>query len=43
LKIYILFNLFREIAKLYSGDAFGELGLLLNEDRTATAVCVEKC
>jgi CRP-like cAMP-binding protein len=32
----------REIAKLTSGEAFGELGLLFNENRTATAVCLEK-
>lgn len=31
----------REVARLESGDAFGELGLLFNENRTATAVCLE--
>lgn len=31
----------REVAKLYPGDAFGELGLLFNEKRTATAICLE--
>lgn len=31
----------REVARLESGDAFGELGLLFNENRTATAVCLD--
>ena len=31
----------REVAKLWPGDAFGELGLLFNENRTATTVCLE--
>lgn len=31
----------REIARLESGESFGELGLLFNERRTATAICLE--
>ena len=30
----------REIAKLTAGDSFGELGLLFDETRNATAICL---
>jgi len=30
------------LAKLASGDLFGEMGLLANRDRSATAICLEK-
>lgn len=31
----------REIANLYSGDAFGEIGLIYNDVRTAMDVSLE--
>jgi len=31
----------KEIAKLEPGEGFGELGLLFNEGRTTTAICLE--
>lgn len=30
------------MARVEQGESFGELGLLLNERRTATAVCLER-
>ena len=36
----ISINRFREVARLYKGDSFGELSLLKNNKRSATIECI---
>ena len=43
LEKYEKYNWFVDVAKLISGDSFGELALLYREPRAATIKCVNKC
>ena len=40
---YEKYEWFVDVAKLVSGDSFGELALLYKEPRAATITCINKC